>query len=372
MIERSSALYSEYVIDGVQMSVTPARMLEECGCDMGDTAPEGQIVDETVDVAPAVSEYDSKLIDKYLSMTKNVARRTVPVPFAASYTCGRVANALIEAIWMNGHFALEDLSLRGEWRWNEKPIGNMAALYSSVEAASEYIDALGVQLTGCNYTGARECTLSFRAGLSDAPDMQDDDLAEDQDEQLRLGRKRLCPAQVSAVPTDWLIYIPFDPCDFRLGGSALSEAVGAGSSVAPEIFDADYFMDCYEVVRELIEDGIVISGVTVGDGGLITALDRMVTPETGAAISIADLRKAYSDEYPVRILFGEVPGVIISISDYDYDYVDAELLLQDVAFFPLGHPAPGQKGISVDTGSKTGVARILASLIQGQTSEGED
>ena len=98
----------------------------------------------------------------------------------------------------------------------------------------------------------------------------------------------------------------------------------------------------------------------------------MSVPGTGADISIYPVIKAYSDEKPVRILFSEVPGVILQIADIDYDYVDAELLLQDIAYFPIGHPAPGKDEIRVSTDAAAGISGILESLLQTQTSEGED
>ena len=62
----------------------------------------------------------------------------------------------------------------------------------------------------------------------------------------------------------------------------------------------------------------------------------------------------------------------MQIQDSDYDYIDAQLLLQDVAYYPIGHPDHSGKGISVVRESRAGVASILASLMQGQLSEGED
>ncbi len=165
--------------------------------------------------------------------------------------------------------------------------------------------------------------------------------------------------------------MPFDPCDFRLGGSLLSEAEDARSALAPDIADADYFIDCYEVIRELVEDGVVKAGATVCDGGLLTALKGMTGPGAGADISVSDITKAYG-EMPVRVLFSEVPGVILQIADIDYDYLDAELLLQDVAYFPLGHPTASGGAIRVAYEEKSGISSILESLLYTQTSEGED
>lgn len=374
---KENILYHPFVIDGVPQAVTPAQMLAECAGRETVPAPAGlaPVVDETVDGAPSTFVFDEGAIQAYLSATVAAAgdSRSVPVLFAASATCGRIATALIEAMWRNGHFRLEDLTLRAEWRWDERPIGNIAALYGSVQAAGAYIGDLGVTLRSYAYAAARACSVTFRAALAGSPEevLSDDEEEPLETAQPRIGRKRI-PRQMTANPGDWLIYIPFDTCDFRLGGSMLAEAVGSRSAVAPDIADADYFMDCFEVVRELVEDGIVRAGTTVGTGGLLTALHGMCGPGTGAAIGIGDLRRAYGGEQPVRILFAEVPGVILQVADADYDYVDAELLLQDVAYFPLGHPVAGKASIVVDLGDRTGVEGILESLLQSQASEGED
>ena len=146
-----------------------------------------------------------------------------------------------------------------------------------------------------------------------------------------------------------------------------NSSVGVTPSTAPDVGDADYFIDCYEVVRELVEDGVVKAGATVGDGGLMGALQGM-TAATGVEITVQDICKAYGGALPVRVLFGEVPGVILQIADIDYDYVDAELILQDVAYFPIGHPAPGCSGVTL--AEKTDISGILDSLLN--TLEGED
>lgn len=80
---------------------------------------------------------------------------------------------------------------------------------------------------------------------------------------------------------------------------------------------------------------------------------------------------AYGEDKKLRILFSEIPGAIIQIKDSDYDYVDAEFLLQDIAYYPMGHPATGTGEVNVKAGG-SGIANILQSLLGSQTSEGED
>ena len=365
MEDHSSLLRRKFIIDGEQKTVTPFRMLQDCmqgGEDIPpETSAEGAVVDETLDLFPSNFVFDSARIRDYLLLTESRAgfRRAVPPVFAGSFTAGRVARALIDALWMSGHFTMEDLALKAEWKWNTAPVGLSAALYDSVEAATSYIDALGLEIDGYTFTenpGGR-CLVSFKAVDAGHP---------------KMGKKRFCPASLADDPSGWILYIPFDPCDFRLGGSVLSEETGARSSLGPDISDADYFIDCFEVIREMVEDGVIIAGATVSDGGRLTALKGMCKGGLGASIDITSIRDAYG-ELPVRILFSEVPGVLVQIRDQDFDYVDAELILQDIAYFPLGHTVrDADSQITVNYDSKSGVAGILQSLLSGQASEGED
>ena len=52
-------------------------------------------------------------------------------------------------------------------------------------------------------------------------------------------------------------------------------------------------------------------------------------------------------------------------------YLDSQLLLQDVAYYPVGHPSTEASGLRLCGNAKTAVAGILASLLE-QASEGED
>ena len=366
-------LYSHFIIDGEHLPLSPERILRDCTLDpplLPDGDP-GTVVDERTDYTPGNFVFKENQIGKY-SIKVDCLKRSLPLPFAAPYTVGKISEALLDAIWMSGHFRLGDLTLKAEWKWNGKEMGNMAAFYSSVEAASEFLDTLGVKIS--HYAVSQGApSVSFKATTV----AEEDDVAEEESlfrelpyrtANPRISRRRRCSSTIVAEESDWLLYIPFDTCDYRLGGSALAEALDVRPPTAPELGDADYFIDCYEVVRELVEDGVVKAGTTVFSGGLITALRRMTAGPAGADISVQEVCKANSNEMPVRVLFGEIPGVIVQIADIDYDYVDAELLLQDVAYYPLGHPARSALGVKLS--SKTDIQGILSSLMN--TLEGED
>lgn len=385
MKEKTSALHSKYIIDGVSRRLTPAEMLDDCIASKdevtiqknGDFEP---VVDESTDPSPSMKKFQSQNVQGYLATIVSLLDEPRPFPaaYADPYTRGRIAKALLDAVWMNGHFNLGDLTIAARWKWNCKPLGNMAAFYSSAEATADYINNLGICLSGYSFTeSGRLCQTAFKVGACEKTESQDEDdifLPEDApfgSEHPVLGRRRAVPDKLAADPDSWIIYVPFDSCDFRLGGSLLCDALGQNGDNFPEIGDADYFIDCYEVIREFIEDRIAVSAATVCDGGLLTALKLMCSGDVGADIDISGIMSAYGEDKKLRILFSEIPGAIIQIKDSDYDYVDAEFLLQDIAYYPMGHPATGTGEVNVKAGG-SGIAGILQSLLSSQASEGED
>ena len=316
--------YSSYVIDGCNMPSTPASLL---GDDSLETYP--SVVDETLDPAPGGYHFDETKVDDYLKALSK-KKFSFELPYAASYARCQLAYALTDALWKKGKFLLEDLSLIAKVDWQVDELGSGAALYSACESAAELASDMDIPIKD------RELREGPRSISFDV-----------------LGPKpgRMIGDKLVDDPDSWIIYMPFDTDELHLGDSALSAALGLSGGMAPKMEDPDYFMDCFEVVRELVEDGILLSGVSVKRGGMVAALDSMVSPLVGAEVNISDLKRAYPSSDVVRILFSEVPGVIFQINDSDYDYLDAELLLQDVMYFPLGHPVrkKGKVGAILDS-----------------------
>ena len=388
---KTSALHSKYIIDGVTLSLTPARILDSClredvRKDISDKGTFQPIVDESTDPSLSGNRFESIRAQEYLEKTEALVGtpRDCPMAFSAQFTKSKIASALLDAVWMKGHFRLADLELEAKWKWNCGKIGNMAAFYASAEAAADYIEGLGICLGGYSFTESERLSgVTFKVTASERL-QEDDDISDDSDELFlepvspfgserpSIGRGRAVPRKLVPDPESWLVYIPFDSCDFRLGGSRLCQAFGQNGDPFPEIGDADYFIDCHEIVREFVEDKVATAGVTVCEGGLLTALKGMCPEGTGATLDISGILRSYGEERATRVLFSEIPGVLMQIRDIDYDYVDAELLLQDIAYYPVGHPVPDSDKVRIKAGGNTGITGILQSLLNSQASEGED
>lgn len=388
MKENESALYSRYVIDGLMGEATPAELLNECMEypfeDELITGDFRDIVDETIEPPLSASTYDESKTDELLSMTTSGAgtERSFRMLYPDHFTRLQIAQALISRIWSKGHFRLGDLRLWAQWDWNTRPVGNMAAFYTSISEASDYIYSLGVDLSDYIFIESDGTSSArFYAWLPEADMDEHDDISEAphhpalfkapyESSHPWISEERQCPRTLVNDMNSQIIYIPFDTCQFKLGGSLLDELSERAGGAAPNIKDPDYFIDCYEVVRELVEDGVVMAGMTVGDGGLATAANMMCS-DNGIDLEIGGLMSSYQEADRMKVLFGEIPGVLLQVSDYEYDYLDSQLTLQDVAYYPVGKPSDGHKGVMVTQSSKGGVADILASLL-AQATEGED
>lgn len=329
---------SRFIIDGSEMSLTPAQLLGSES--QANDAP--AIVDETLD--PAICPYDFKdsCVSEYLRKVSEVKRVPVQFPLAGEYSRFVICHSLAETIWRNGHFRLEDLSLALHWKWKDEGLGSMAAFYESVRQAAELADALDVRISAFSCT---EGVPSLEAASS-------------------AHNARRIPEVFTPDPDSWIIYVPFSTGAYRLGASALARALSIDGGAAPELDDPDYMIDCYELCRELVEDGVALSGRTVGRGGLMYALDSMCPDGCGVNADISDLMRAYDAENMVEVLFGEIPGVLFQIEDDDFDYIDAEFILQDVMYFPLGHPMTSGKGVNLRSSSQSALGSILSSLVR--------
>ena len=282
MADRSDILFSEYIIDGASMESTPADMLKECmpvqmweqflnrwhnslkdngGQDGGEMRP-APIIDETRDKVPVNFKYESGRTEEYLeqifSLIPGRDENMVNPEHPFSATRIAVASSILSSLWKEGHFRLNNLDMAALWEWDTAPVGNMAAFYNSVEAATGYVYDLGVKLTSI---AIRERQGVCRAGfvisrvqnwmpfddaLEYVPDMDAEDVigpeAGHPQEKIWLRESRKCPGTVvldDSVRGDsegsWLVYIPFDTCSHKLGGSMLSEVLGKGNENGPEI-----------------------------------------------------------------------------------------------------------------------------------------
>ena len=142
MKENESALYSHYIIDGLKCDMTPAELLDECMHDSEGILelPEfDDIIDEATEAPLSSFKGDISRHETNLKQTlaASSSERQFMMLHPEHSTRMQIAKALLGRLWSEGHFRLGDLRLWAQWEWNTRPLGNMAALYSSIASASE-------------------------------------------------------------------------------------------------------------------------------------------------------------------------------------------------------------------------------------------
>lgn len=358
MKDKTSPLFSAYILDGVHMDETPFNALYDCLDGNGSVkVPQkryADIIDEYMDKVPTSYEYDETKIDLYAEKIISAAynRKRVDLSYPVAWTRNAINSLLLDLLFKDGHFTLDSLLLMCRWDWVNSPAGNMAAFYDSTVTAGRYLSEIGVKLD--------------RYFVESNPWQCIFDVVP----RTKTSGRRKCSGTMQPRSSDWLVYIPFEDARLHLGGSALSSIIGHGSGTEMDGGDPQYFTDCYEVVRELVEDGIVTAGVPVGRGGLMVAAEKF-RGHYGFTMDIGGIMQAKGEKDAVKVLFAELPGVLIQFRDADYDYVDSQLLLMDLAYFPVGHPEPSEHALKVVKTHKNNVSDILSMLLDSYT-EGED
>lgn len=339
---------AQFIIDGIPQDDTPRGLLTGESAPAPDCGREQPVLsDETVDPHLSAWVYEEEKIPAFL---REMA--AYPYPFSLRYPASAarmaLACALADTLWREGKFSYEQLQMHLEWRWDEKALGALAAFYATCEALGEYVESLRLDVESLTVSASPLCEVvaGFTVPLPPASVPSSGAAIPSAHSSVALAGEnrpaRRVPDRLLPLPDSWILYLPLDPCAFALGGSLLSKICGNPGDGPIETGDGDYLMDVYEIVREMVEDGVVLSAVTVGRGGLMTALSGWCPG--GVYVDIVPLMRAYGLNEKdatdrARVLFGEVPGVLIQIADDDYDYVDAQCLLQDVAYYTLGRPS---------------------------------
>ena len=373
-----SILDSKFIIDGVPEDLTLRELLDE-SC---EAYPSPQtIVDESILEDLAEPDYETSRVEKYgnaLNSKIHSGSKSFSLTHSEFCTLRDLSAAILETLFCEGIFSLQEIEIGLRWNWVIEKIGNAASLYNSVAAASDFLSGLSVKISEYAIEKHGKCSFeAFCTGVhSDRGFMDFISSAYDGFEQhyeaAYITREKICDETLVPEEESYGIYIPFDQSAPALAGSAFSSFISHVGSGAPLIGDSAYFSDCYQICREFIKDGIALSAAQVGSGGLYYAASRLTEGGCVLDLSTGSLESQNPSKNIVEILFSEIPGMLLQVSSYDRDYVDTELLLQEVAYYTVGKPTLSHKGLKILNGNGGAVAQILDMLLTTQTSEGED
>lgn len=361
----------KFVIDGIEQDSNLKELIEACNgpldtpvryiCDSCEMDNE-VIIDENLDPDLSPLTYSNEKCNEYFDALISGEYEGESGISYSSEARQSIARALTNAIWEAPKGSmLDSIALEFEWIWDLDSVGSFAALYKSVAAAADYAFEAGVKISSCKIT--RGHAMKLRTSCSYISGSEEETTHIGIDPKGYFSKCKDDPSFHEKIKDSTIIYIPFDPSDAELGGSALAALLKSKGEKTPLVADPDYLIDCYEIVKEMIDDGIVLGGRAIGKGGLYVSLAKLAKScGIGMSIDVEALQNASENEDIVSILFNEVPGVIIAISDEDYGYIDSQMVLQDVAYFPVGL-ANESCDIKIRHKTKYNVADLLLCLM---------
>jgi phosphoribosylformylglycinamidine synthase len=239
-----------------------------------------------------------------------------------------VAEALTNIVFAPLKLGLDSVSLSANWMWPGKNTGEDARLYEAVEACSDFVCDLGINIP----TGKDSLSMTQKYGeekvlspgtviISAAAEVSD-------------VRKIVSPVVLNNQRTS-IYYIDFSFDNFKLGGSAFAQSINRLGDETPTVVDSDYFRNAFNTVQQLIDKGLVIAGHDISAGGMITTLLEMTfaNSEGGLEINLDKLR----EKDIIKILFSENPGVIIQVEDKKS--VEEIFEKNDIGYARLGKPS---------------------------------
>ena len=214
-----------------------------------------------------------------------------------------VAESLLNLVWAPLTHGLKGVSLSANWMWPAKNSGENARLYTAVEALSDFVCALGINVP----TGKDSLSMTQKypdGSMVIAPGTVIVSAVAEVDNIVKTISPALKPETGSVI-----YKIEFSSSPTALGGSALAQVLNQLGSSTPDVDDVNYFVNAFAAVQELIQNEMILAGHDVSSGGLITTLLEMCFPTPAAGINISLPAGSTAAE-----LFAEQPSVIIQVS----------------------------------------------------------
>ena len=239
-----------------------------------------------------------------------------------------VAEALTNIIWAPLKEGLKGISLSANWMWPSKNKGEDARLYKAVEAMSDFVIKLGINIP----TGKDSLSMTQKYPDGDVVYSPGTVIITAEAEVSDI-RKVVTPALITDIDTS-LIYIDFSGDEFKLGGSSFSQIRNNPGTKPPVVTDAEYFKKAFSAIQKLINDGKILAGHDISAGGMITTLLEMTFTDNEIGLDL-DF-SGFKEKDIIKILFSENPGIIIQVKDKDYviDFLNNSGIIHHF----LGHP----------------------------------
>lgn len=219
-----------------------------------------------------------------------------------------VAEALTNLVWAPLTYGLKGVSLSANWMWPCKNSGEDARLYEAVEALSDFVCRLGINVP----TGKDSLSMTQKYN-GDMKVLSPGTVIVTAVGQVSNVRGVVEPVIVKDLDTK-LLYVSFSSGAFQLGGSSFAQVINQIGDQAPDVPNPEYFVNAFNAIQELVNKKLILAGHDIGSGGLITTLLEMCFANDSWGIS-TDFSEFKNETDLFKLLFSETPGVVIQVSD---------------------------------------------------------
>lgn len=219
-----------------------------------------------------------------------------------------IAEALTNIIWAPLQDGIKSISLSANWMWPCKNEGEDARLYDAVQSVSDFACDLGINIP----TG--KDSLSMVQKYKDDKVYSPGTVIITASGHVSDVSKVVEPVLVNDEDTS-LLLVDFSKDKFNLGGSSFAQVINKVGTETPTITDNAYFVNTFNAVQNLINEGLVLAGHDVSAGGLITTLLEMnfANSKGGLNVNFGSL----DEKDLVKILFAEISAVVIQVKESD-------------------------------------------------------
>ena len=206
--------------------------------------------------------------------------------------------------------ALADVRMSANWMAAAGHVGQDAALYDAVRAASELVKALGIAIP------VGKDSLSMRTKWEAAEVVSPVTLVASAFAPVLDVRKTLTPELRLDLGATELWLVDLGRGKDRLGGSVVAQVFGALGGAPPDLDDPKLLVDFFTAIQTLSRDGIVLAYHDRSDGGLCATLAEMAFASgVGVDVEVSSVATLFTEELGavVQIREGDGPKLLAAL-----------------------------------------------------------
>lgn len=233
---------------------------------------------------------------------------------------------------------IADIKCSANWMWAAKLEGEGSKLYDACSAVCQVLKELRIGIDG------GKDSLSMAAVVEDEVIKSPGTLvlsfyAPCPDVRVRVTPDLKGPANNRKTS---LLWITIEKCA-RLGGSAFAQSQMQQGDSPPDLVDTTTLSKAFKLTQSLLEEGLILAGHDVSDGGLIVCLLEMAF--AGLSGIVIDLNEASMslkvEENPklpmeFNLMYAEECGWVIEVEKVELDAVRERFNEQGVPNFVVG------------------------------------